>query len=65
MREFEYNRYEYNLPASIDTLTTQELMCIRAITADAITEMCKELRDLQARYDAVDDELQSREGEKV
>lgn len=49
-----------DLPKPLSEMSVQELMCIRALTADALVFTAREIRDLQARYDAVEDEINLR-----
>jgi hypothetical protein len=46
-----------DLPKPIAQLTNQELKALAALTADALLFTARELRDLQARYELLADEL--------
>ena len=46
-----------DLPKPIAQLTNQEIKALLALTSDAIMFSARELRDLQARYDMLSDEL--------
>jgi hypothetical protein len=49
-----------DLPKPITQLTNQEIKALLALTSDAIMFSARELRDLQARYDMLSDELTMR-----